>query len=45
MEQKLKILISEYVFQICFLQQQLEDANKKIAELEKENNDRQNNTQ
>lgn len=32
-EQSLKILIGEYVIQICVLQEQLKQANEKIAEL------------
>ncbi len=40
-EQNLKTLIGEYVFQIFTLQDQLEQANKKIAELEKEVKDEQ----
>lgn len=31
-EQNLKTLIGEYTFQICVLQTQLEEANKKISE-------------
>ena len=45
-EQNLKTLIGEYTFQICILQDQLEqanaklaEANNKIAELEKKETD------
>lgn len=33
-EQNLKALIGEYTFQICALQAQLAEANKKISDLE-----------
>lgn len=34
-EDKLKSLLGEFSFQLALLQHQLEEANKKIAELEK----------
>lgn len=38
-EQNLKTLIGEYTFQICVLQEQLAQANAKIAEYEKKDSD------
>lgn len=34
MEQKIKTLIGEYIFQICALTMQLEEKDKRISELE-----------